>query len=302
MGRHNHGSSFEPRKKRKNNDAGSSSDDDSSSEEDRGLSSRPAKLPTKLKDEHAEAVEKTKSFTVSCMPDYRRREMKFVDYLQKEYLDVYNEVVYELSSEEKSNKSRHYHKTTHGIVYDKFPTHFLQSFLSNQWKDEEKQIKYTYDHLRKYHDAVLKCAEYSPYDLPRGYRIQMVPYLDNLKKQLTLAKSDGKVSEQDADPICFGLYEQLCTWAVMTGRIFVWIFLVLQWNLIARACNIDSLGFQNFWADGDCVKFKYDLNKKDRKGEKTTEKHCYANPNNQYICLFLAFGCYLSIFQQKFDR
>ena len=293
MGRSNHGSSFEPRKKRKSNDA-SSSDDDSRSEE--------AKQPAKLKDQHADAVETTNSFTVQCMPDYRRRVKKFKQYLQAEYPGVYNEVVYELTSEEKADKTRHYHNATHSFYYHQFPTKFLQSFLSNQWKDEEKEIRYTYDHLRKYHDAVLKCAEFSPYDLPRSYRTQMTPYLDNLKKQLTEAKSDGKVSEQDADPICFGLYEQLCKWAVMTGRIFVWIFLVLQWSLIARACNIDSLSFQNFWADGDCVKFKYDLNKKDRKGEKTTEKHCYANPKNQYICLFLAFGCYLCIFQQKFDR
>ena len=137
MVRSNHGSSFEPRKKRKSNDASSSSDDDSRSEE--------AKQPAKLKDQHADAVETTNSFTVQCMPDYRRRVKKVQEYLQTEYPDVYNEVVYELTSEEKADKTRHYHNATHSFFYDQFPTKFLQSFLSNQWKDEEKEIRYTYD-------------------------------------------------------------------------------------------------------------------------------------------------------------
>jgi hypothetical protein len=39
----------------------------------------------------------------------------------------------------------------------------MQAYLSGamQWKDKEKGIKYAFDHLRKYHDAVLKCAEYA---------------------------------------------------------------------------------------------------------------------------------------------
>eukprot|EP00985_Skeletonema_marinoi_P012339 scaffold5939_cov337-Skeletonema_marinoi.AAC.1 len=74
----------------------------------------------------------------------------------------------------------------------------------------------------------------------------MKPYLTNLKKELAKAKSEGKVAEQDADPICFSLFEQICIWAVMSGQIFVWVFLVLQWNLMARASNVDSISFSNF--------------------------------------------------------
>ena len=129
----------------------------------------------------------------------------------------------------------------------------------------------------------------------------MKPYLMNLKKELAKAKSDGKVSEKDADPICFSLYEQSCIWAVMSGRIFVWVFLVLQWNLMARASNVDAISFSNFWSKDDTVIFKYDTNKADRVGESTTEKHSYANPTNPFVCLFLSMGCYLCINQQKFD-
>ena len=57
----------------------------------------------KLKERHEKAVEKTKSFTVECMPDYRRRVMKLVRYVQEEYADEADELVRELSPEEKSN-------------------------------------------------------------------------------------------------------------------------------------------------------------------------------------------------------
>ncbi|KAK1734876.1 hypothetical protein QTG54_014336 [Skeletonema marinoi] len=74
--------------------------------------------------------------------------------------------------------------------------------------------------------------------------------------------------------------------------------IIVDWNLMARSMNVDGISFQNFWANGDSVIFKYNT----RKGANTTEKHCYANSENPFICLFLALGCYLRIFQQKFDR
>jgi len=89
----------------------------------------------KLKERHEKAVEKTKSFTVECMPDYRRRVMKLVRYVQEEYADEADELVRELSPEEKSNPRYHYHNATHDFRYDRFPPAMLQSFMSDQWRD-----------------------------------------------------------------------------------------------------------------------------------------------------------------------
>ena len=257
-------------------------------------------------------VEKTKQNTVEVMPNYRSRMMHIVRWLEEEYPDTFDKIVYELTEEEMNDPRYHYSiskkkMASHNIYWNHFTPDIMQTYLSGsmQYKDKEKNMKYTYDHLRKYHDAVLKCSEYSPpphNKLPSSYAREMKPYLKNLKTELNKAKSDGKVAEKDADPICFALYEVLCQWAVSTGNIFVWVFLVLQWNLMARAANVDGISFSNFWSNGDSVVFKYDINKCDRTGEKTSEKHCYANPKNQFVCLFLAMGCYLSIFQQKFEK
>lgn len=257
-------------------------------------------------------VEKTKGNTVEVMPNYQARKMHIIRWLEKDYRETFDEIVYELTEEEMNDPRYHYSMgknkmATHNIRFNLFTPEIMQTYLSGsmQYKDEEKQMKYTYDHLRKYHDAVLKCSEYSPpphNKLPPSYAKEMKPYLKNLKTELNKAKSDGKVAEKDADPICFALYEVLCQWAVSTGNIFVWVFLVLQWNLMARAANVDGISFSNFWSNGDSVVFKYDINKCDRTGEKTSEKHCYANPKNQFVCLFLAMGCYICIFQQRFKN
>ena len=67
--------------------------------------------------------------------------------------------------------------------------------------------------------------------------------------------------------------------------------------------NVDPLGFHNLRkSQHDSVIFKYDSNKADKKGEKVTPKNCYANPKRPYISMFLALGCYLCIFQNKFKR
>jgi len=255
---------------------------------------------------HVAAVEKTKGFTVESMPNYQNRIMHIVLFIQTDYPHLVPLLVYELPDDVRKDPRYHFHKATHSIKWNNYTPAIMQSFMSGamQWKDKEKGIKYTYDHLRKYHDAVLKCSEYSPYNyaLPSTYKKEMKPYLTNLKKELAKAKSEGKVAEQDADPICFSLFEQICIWAVMSGQIFVWVFLVLQWNLMARASNVDSISFSNFWSKNDTILFKYDTNKKDRAGEHTTEKHCYANPLNPFVCLFLAMGCYLCINQQKYEQ
>lgn len=234
MPRTKSGNTFYKNAKKKTNE--SDDDDDCSSDDggdiNNGKADGTAGTAFKPNSGHVAAVETTRGYTVESMPDYQRRAMHVVKWLQTDYPDLAAKIVYELSEAQRSDPRNHFHKATHSIKWNLFTPDIMQTYLSGamQWKDKEKGIKYTFDHLRKYHDAVLKCAEYAPrpYKLPTVYGKEMKPYLSNLKKELAKAKSDGKVSEKDADPICFSLYEQICIWAVMSGRIFVWVFLVLQ--------------------------------------------------------------------------
>lgn len=111
MGRTGSGKASFHAKKRKTNRG--DSDSDSSSDEDR--------LKPKLKTSHVAAVEKTTSFTVKCMPDYRRRKMKFVDFIVKEYPALAEELIYELTPEQMADPRRHYHKASMIFIFKSSP-------------------------------------------------------------------------------------------------------------------------------------------------------------------------------------
>jgi len=64
---------------------------------------------------------------------------------------------------------------------------------------------------------------------------------------------------------------------------------------MARSISIDDLGFRNFHKNCDSIVCKYDQIKKNRAGEKCTDKNLYANPENPNICLFLALGLYFAL-------
>ena len=72
---------------------------------------------------------------------------------------------------------------------------------------------------------------------------------------------------------------------------------------MGRKVNVDPLVFHNLRKlQHDSVIFVYDSNKIDKKGKKVTAKNCYANPSRPLVSVFLALGCYLYIFQNKFKR
>ena len=265
-------------------------------------------LHVDINPEHQKALAETEKNNVKCFPKYRTMVAEFIRWLAVNYPDTYDEVVYELTDEQRADPNRFYHTATHDIIFPKFESKWLKFFISDEkkWKDEARTIQYSYDHPRRYHDAILKCCEVSDYQLHPRYRPEMKAFLDNLKAEKAEAKSNNQLTENDSDEIGLNLVETLCSWCVACGSmigIFVWAFLVTQWNLMGRTVNVDPLGFHNFRKeDHDCIVIEFDRNKKDRKGEKTTPKTCYANPARPFISMFLALGIYLSVYQTKFSK
>ena len=78
---------------------------------------------------------------------------------------------------------------------------------------------YGFEHVRKYHDALLYCAKLAKHDLPRRYMSQMKNYIHAMKKEKANEKGQDEVDEKDADKIPFALYKSLCQWALKSGNI-----------------------------------------------------------------------------------
>ena len=81
--------------------------------------------------------------------------------------------------------------------------------------------------------------------LPVDFYTQKDRYLKALSKKVTKAKERGETDENEADPIPLGLYAHINKWAVDEGNCFVWSWTTLQWNIIGRCANVETLAFHN---------------------------------------------------------
>ena len=63
----------------------------------------------------------------------------------------------------------------------------------------------------------------------------MKTYLENMKKEKVTAKIGGKTDEQEADPIPFVLFKDICKWSLELGNLMVWAYTIVQWNFMGRS-------------------------------------------------------------------
>ena len=156
--------------------------------------------------------------------------------------------------------------------------------------------------ISKYNDAIKWGSLRAGEPLPSSYYRDMDEFIQSYKKEHKEAQKDGRTDEQEADPITSTLFQMICLWAIKAGNVFVWIFSLVMWNLMARSISVDSLGFRNVKpCNSDSTRFKFDETKTDKTGEFIQEKNCYANPLKPHLCFFLALGCWISIMSESLE-
>ena len=257
--------------------------------------------------EHAAAVRTTEEHACAkeTVRGHNRRLATIIKWLIENYEEQSSEMVRELNHEEKNDQDRFW-KSTHDVVYDKLDPLVVKAFISGNKVRETKadgtNVFYSYDHLRKYKDAILFGAKRARCSLPTNYDSEMDPFMQSLKKENQSKKKLGQVTEKEADPISFPLYRHICNTALAEGDIFVWCFTVLQWNCIARSINIGNLRFNCLSVGQDSIIVKYWDTKKDKTGEKTCPKNCYANPTDSNVCFFTSLGCYLAVNDETYTK
>ena len=272
-----------------------------------------------LSQEHADAVRTTEEHACAreTVRGHNRRLQTMIKWFMENYEEECRDIVRDLTSREKEDKDRFW-KSTHDLVYEKLDPLVVKAFISGNKVREERsdgtKLFYSYDHLRKYKDAILFGAKRARRSLPPNYDPEMEPFMQSLKKENQSKRKLGQVTEKEADPISFPLYRHICQTALTEGDIFVWCFTIMQWNCIARSINIGNLRFNCLSVGQDSCVVKYWDTKKDKTGEKTCPKNCYANPKDPSICFFtslglvvglkhIAGGCHpIIIAAMKFDR
>ena len=252
--------------------------------------------------EHVRALNATKD--KECSPEtrkgHRRCLKKLIDWLMREYPDYFEAGTRVLSAEEKADPTKFYHTCSdRDLVYSGLRVDMVLSYMAaTKYKADGKL--YSYEHVRKINDAILFGSKRVDQELPGSYYTEMESFLLSYRKENAVAASEGNVDERSADPISFSLYRLILTWAIEKGNIFVWVWTVLQWNLMARSISVDPLALHNIKISEDHFVMCHDSTKSDKEGKKTHNKAVYCNPLDPVLCPGVSLGVWLSLNQNVF--
>lgn len=261
-------------------------------------------------------IQSTSEFarTLSVMQDARRRLEEIKNYITSKYPAVGHKIIKRISTQDLNNPSFHWYGAKSDFVYHDIHPDIIKAFLSTKKvkkfvlpasrdareralrKNPNREDRVmSYDHIRKYHDALLFGAQERGTCMSNLYSIEMKKFLESYKKEVAAQKKLGKVEEFDSDAFTFPLVRTLCSWFLKSGDVISWLFLLMQWNCMARSINIDCIGFSNLKRGSDSIIVKYDETKSDKTGETCSNKHIYGNPADPVVCVFLALGLYSAI-------
>jgi hypothetical protein len=139
----------------------------------------------------------------------------------------------------------------------------------NVTSEEDMLISRSFVHVSENPNVVKKT-------LSSSYYIEMDSFLLSFKKETADARSKGNVDEKSANPISYSLFHLILIWAIDQGYIFLWVWTILQWNLMARSISVDPLALHNFSVSEDHFAIQHNLTKANKEDERHTTRLCTA--------------------------
>jgi hypothetical protein len=116
------------------------------------------------------------------------------------YKDYYNVGVQKLSEEDRATLDLFYYKNTHDLINTGINVQMVKAFLAHK-KQKANGNTSSHVQLRKYHNAILWGSQQAKQLLPRAYYDDIEKFLTSYRKETVDAKKEGKLDEQEADPI-----------------------------------------------------------------------------------------------------
>ena len=205
-----------------------------------------------------------------------------------------------LSQEERQDPMKVYQTCDCDIIYQGLRVDMVTAFIAvNKAKPGSDKL-YAFTNMRKTHDAVLFGASTVKQMLSSQYYVlEMDSFLWSFKEEAADARSQGIVDEQTADPMCLTLYGLLFKWAIEDGNILVWVWTILQWNLMAQSISVDPLSLNNFSISEDHFVVRHDSTKCDKEGDKTHNKGVHCNPLESIVCACRCWSGHMAVPRTK---
>ena len=213
-----------------------------------------------IEETHVENVQSVEQFSidVETKKNHRNRIKHIYKYWEHAFPDYYEIGVKDVSEEEENNVTRFYWKNNKDLVYEGLNSKFLKVFVASKAKKTSGKTS-SFEHIRKYFDAVQWGAKEVNAMIPVSLFQSKEKILSAFKKKVANEKKKGNVDENEADSIPINLYQLICLWAVEEGNIMVWVWTIMQWNLMARLVNIEPITLRNIKGFQDSLQFLYDL-------------------------------------------
>jgi hypothetical protein len=126
------------------------------------------------------------------------------------------------------NQDFFYLKSSHDLIYAGINVQMVKAFFLNK---KQKANGKTSSHVQlcKYHNAIPWGSQQVKQLLQRGtYYNEIETFLTSCRKETADGKKEGKLDEQEADPIPWSFFKLILSWALDTSNVFVWTYSILQ--------------------------------------------------------------------------
>ena len=179
------------------------------------------------------SIKATDKFQIASktMKNHRERLAEIIKFVQEKHPTHSRECVREISEECKNNDRHNWFEAKYDFIYEHLHSDIIKAFMAGKKlkhfklpksrKAQERAILNnpnrdvklcSFEHVRKYHDAMLFGASQDNAILSSTYCIEMRKFLDDYKKEVASAKKEGKTDESAAEPFAFPSRALLATW------------------------------------------------------------------------------------------
>ena len=172
---------------------------------------------------------------------------------------------------------------------------FTRYVTSRKSKDRKFLSKSHYGTIQSSLKYLHKLAGFNPSE---DFRRDMSQFNRGIKRKVAEEKQNsGSSFEEGKKAMNIEVYKLMAKKLFESGNedaAFAHLYLVLEWNLMARSDNCEKLRLGHIEWRHDCLVFFFGKSKGDQSGELSdTPWHVYSNPFEPHICPVLALAKYL---------
>ena len=169
--------------------------------------------------------------------------------------------------------------------------YILHRRSTHYWPQKKEGIS----HFRKVRSHIALMVRDSKQSLSKVAEASLGAFFGGLRNENNhFCRSQGITTEAN-DAIPISVYSAMCKSLLTMGDVENWCYMVLQWNLMGRACNVSEIQLCHMKWDKDMLTVEFNHTKTQGKAEKTDlyPVHLSCNSVDPSICPVTAIACLL---------